>query len=518
VVTLEDGGTIDLSGLNNAGTDDQNISGSGLAGNILTIGIEGGSNETVDLSSIAGGVSVLDDLTDVKLANAHHSIFIANGSSAGGAPITGSLSSSAYSNLAIGKNSLNSITTGDYNVALGYYALNSNTNGSNNFASGSNAMRYQTTSSDNNLAIGYQAMQGSNGLTSSADANTAIGYRALYSITGGDDNTAIGYQSSYSTTTGIQNVSIGKQSLLENETGNRNIAIGGFRTLWKNETGSDNIGMGYYAGSQNVSGSYNINIGYYAGGNNVSGSRNVFIGNNAGKNETGSDKLYIANNATTPLIYGDFAAGKVGIGTTSPSNIFHIDMGDNWDAMSLQGTNDRIYHVAIHENENFYIGDATEGATPFTIEAGATGSNALWLDNTTNVGIGTTTPSEKLHVSGKAKVSGGIIPDYDSGWFSVSKANYYTKTHNLGSQMLRVEVYIKDGSGRIFNASAGQGVGLDYGGSYEGGTTVYMKSTTQVEIGFGNDALYIHDNTSLSSGFSKITTGTCRLLIWKTGL
>ncbi|MGB5698369.1 hypothetical protein, partial [Muriicola sp.] len=35
-------------------TDDQNISGSGLAGNILTIGIENGTNETVDLSALVG--------------------------------------------------------------------------------------------------------------------------------------------------------------------------------------------------------------------------------------------------------------------------------------------------------------------------------------------------------------------------------------------------------------------------------------------------------------------------------
>ena len=48
---LEDGGSVDLSGyLDN--TDDQNISGSGLAGNILTIGIEGGTSETVDLSTL----------------------------------------------------------------------------------------------------------------------------------------------------------------------------------------------------------------------------------------------------------------------------------------------------------------------------------------------------------------------------------------------------------------------------------------------------------------------------------
>ena len=54
-LSLEDDGvatqTVDLSGyLDN--TDDQNISGSGFAANILTIGIESGSSETVDLSSL----------------------------------------------------------------------------------------------------------------------------------------------------------------------------------------------------------------------------------------------------------------------------------------------------------------------------------------------------------------------------------------------------------------------------------------------------------------------------------
>ena len=48
---LEDGGSVDLSGyLDN--TDNQNISGSSLVGNDLTIGISGGASETVDLSSL----------------------------------------------------------------------------------------------------------------------------------------------------------------------------------------------------------------------------------------------------------------------------------------------------------------------------------------------------------------------------------------------------------------------------------------------------------------------------------
>jgi len=47
--------TVDLSSLQSlSGTDDQNIVGSGLSGDTLTIGIEGGSSQTIDLSTIKG--------------------------------------------------------------------------------------------------------------------------------------------------------------------------------------------------------------------------------------------------------------------------------------------------------------------------------------------------------------------------------------------------------------------------------------------------------------------------------
>ena len=47
--------TVNLSSLQDGiGTDDQNISGSSLTGTTLTIGIEGGSSETVNLSSLQG--------------------------------------------------------------------------------------------------------------------------------------------------------------------------------------------------------------------------------------------------------------------------------------------------------------------------------------------------------------------------------------------------------------------------------------------------------------------------------
>ena len=59
-------------------TDDQNISGSGLSGTTLTIGIEGGTNETVDLSSLAAK-NTLDESYDEGGAGAGRTITATDG-------------------------------------------------------------------------------------------------------------------------------------------------------------------------------------------------------------------------------------------------------------------------------------------------------------------------------------------------------------------------------------------------------------------------------------------------------
>lgn len=50
-------------------TDDQNIAGSSLDGTTLTIGIEGGDSETVDLSSLEDGVGITSDQASAITAN-----------------------------------------------------------------------------------------------------------------------------------------------------------------------------------------------------------------------------------------------------------------------------------------------------------------------------------------------------------------------------------------------------------------------------------------------------------------
>lgn len=66
-----------------AGSDDQNIQGSGLSGTILTIGIENGISESIDLSSLQDGIGTDDqNLTGAFLNNTILEINIENGTSA----------------------------------------------------------------------------------------------------------------------------------------------------------------------------------------------------------------------------------------------------------------------------------------------------------------------------------------------------------------------------------------------------------------------------------------------------
>jgi len=124
---------------------------------------------------------------------------------------------------------------------------------------------------------------------------------------------------------------------LGNSNGANNMAIG-FAAGASNDTGGDNVFMGGHSGKHNVSGSSNIYLGATAGSNNTDGHGNIAIGRGAGSlMTTGGYNVFIGNGAnaelpnvsnklyiqsqhqnstdTTALIYGDFAAGKVGIET-----------------------------------------------------------------------------------------------------------------------------------------------------------------------------------------------------------
>lgn len=92
-----------------------------------------------------------------------------------------------------------------------------------------------------------------------------------------------------------------------------------------------------------------------------------------------------------------FSGGNVGIGILSPENGLHIrgDAIDN-SQLLLERTSGAIgkYRLGIAGGSNrFYIHDAAQDLTRLSIDASG------------NVGIGTTSPSEKLEISGKIKAT-----------------------------------------------------------------------------------------------------------------
>jgi len=196
-----------------------------------------------------------------------------------------------------------------------------NTTGTDNTATGRNAL-WSNKIGNNNTATGRDAL-----FSNTASGNTANGAFALKANTTGTSNTANGASALATNTTGQNNTAIGAQTLRSSLTGNNNIAIG-VTALDINQNGSSNVAIGLAAlqstGGTGSGGNNNTAIGQQAGALNISGSGNVFLGFEAGFNGGTSNKLYIANNRTSTLIYGDFLNVKVGIGTTAPTAMLSV--------------------------------------------------------------------------------------------------------------------------------------------------------------------------------------------------
>ncbi len=374
-------------------------------------------------------------------------------------------------NVGIGTNSLYSNRTGDYNVGIGNNALNFNLSGSSNTAIGYSSL-YTNSVGINNTAIGRNALN-----FNTASNNTAIGHTASYKNTSGTGNVAIGYQSLYEnltgtnntavglnslqTSTGSNNTAIGNNVLALNTIGNQNTAVGenalskntigafndafGHRALWNVTSGLRNSGYGSTSLSLVTTGADNVALGYNAGGSINTGSRNIAIGNNAQvPTNSSDDQMSIGN-----VIYGkDMASittGKIGIGITNPfrslevssnaritsSNPF-LELNGNFAAIPNLATF-RIRsagEVVLRSNEN------NASISDWEIKYG-TGTNALFQDsfyisrrlnasvlnpdyffvinNTGNIGINNSIPTEKLDVTGNIKFSGAIMPNNIAG-------------------------------------------------------------------------------------------------------
>ena len=191
--------------------------------------------------------------------------------------------------------------------------------------------------------VGDVYNNGANGV----NTNTFFGENVGRNTTGGG-NTAIGINALFNNTTGASNTAIGNGSLYSNITANNNTAVGLF-SLFGNTTGLLNTAIGSRSLQANISGSNNVAIGnsaarYTSDGitDNTISNSSIFLGANTAP---------LANNQTNQIVIGN---GAIGLGSNS------VVLG-----------NDSIVTTALKGN----------------------------------AGIGNTSPTQKLDVTGNIKIS-----------------------------------------------------------------------------------------------------------------
>lgn len=211
----------------------------------------------------------------------------------------------------------------------------------------------------------------------------------------------------------IQNILIGNRAG-ENNTGS-NVTIIGL-TAGTQNSGAENTMVGARAGQANTTGDANSFFGSGSGLSNTTGRQNFFAGTNAGiSNSTGNQNAIvgpIAGFLNTTGSHNTFLGCK-----SAPSNISgsgNTFLGDSAGTSNLSGND----NVSIGRKSGF-TGNITN-AIAIGANANVGASNSMVLGNGVNVGIGTSTPSEKLHVVGSIRMEDG---NQASGKVLTSDAN-----------------------------------------------------------------------------------------------
>ena len=197
--------------------------------------------------------------------------------------------------------------------------------------------------------------------------------------------------------------------------------------------GTYNTFMGSMAGQGNTSGSYNTYFGYRAGFPNTVGSHNTFVGYEAGKlNTDGSDNVFIGYNA----------------GQGSQRGQRNLLIGPNAGFEGADGTDNTLLGANA-----VGVGVGLSNATAIGANARVLTSNAMVLGNNVNVGIGTSTPQNRLELTAGTDGRSGLRltnMTANSPVSNATAAKFLTVNENgdvtLGGRLSAVAMHVQPAS------------------------------------------------------------------------
>ena len=137
-----------------------------------------------------------------------------------------------------------------------------------------------------------------------------------------------------------------------------------------------------------------------------------------------SGKIWVGDGNTTisNVVYLDEPNLRLGLNTITPSQSLHVSgnariTGAIYDSNNTPGTSGQVLSSTVTGTDWVSLSEISgvdgSGTTNYVAKWSDTDTitDSVIFDNGTNVGIGTTSPSQKLHVSGNARVTGAY---YDS--------------------------------------------------------------------------------------------------------
>ena len=172
----------------------------------------------------------------------------------------------------------------------------------------------------------------------------------------------------------------------------------------------------------------------------------VTVGSSAGAPTTGE----LTNGQNTSFT-STYLGGNFGIGSapTTYGSLNVLALGSAGSAggaiIDIVGTSGRLASIYTEASGKLvFTADPTNGEVGTSMEFNVDGSNAMFIDSSQNVGIGTTSPSQDLHVDGNVRITGAV---YDSNNVAGTSGQILSSTGTGTDWVTLSEISGVDGTG-----------------------------------------------------------------------
>ena len=179
----------------------------------------------------------------------------------------------------------------------------------------------------------------------------------------------------------------------------------------------------------------------------------------------------------TNVLVVDKTNNRVGVGTTGPSNVFHVNGSTNNFVARFESTDSEVY-VGLKDSATSSGGHVAIAAIGDDLVFRAGNSNAARLKSDGKLGIGTTAPETPLTITTTNKLGGTFTGTTDGEGLRVDQSNY-----SAGNYVSLVEASYDDGQ---TEPHVRIGAMFDGGGSH-----LAFGTTNNFGNGITNTALFI---------------------------